>query len=205
MDDPTSVPPLAPGLYPVPAGAIANVVTYLEMTRRPPPRPVPAVARGALLAPIGTDVGRYLAVYRRTGQRWMWVSRLEMPEAELGAILGDAGISAFAVVLDGRDCGLLELDFRVAGEVELGFFGLTEDVLGRGLGRWLMEEALALAWNRPIRRFWLHTCTLDHPDALPFYRRSGFSPTKLAVEVLPDPRLSGIYGRHSFPNLPPLD
>ncbi len=113
-------------------------------------------------------------MYRRLGERWMWFSRLVKPRAEVAAILGDANVETYMVRREGEDQGLLELDFRVAGEAELAFFGLDEAVVGKGAGRWLMNRALALAWAKPIGRFWVHTCTLDHPSAPEFYQRSGF-------------------------------
>lgn len=205
MDEKPQNRPLGEGLHPLAQGMVANVVTYLEMTRPLPPRPVPASASGARLAPLANDVARYRTIFRRIGERWMWVARLEMPDSQLAAHLADADVAVFAVVAGDRDCGLLEMDFRTDGEAELVYFGLVDEALGRGLGRWLMEQALVLAWRRSIRRFWLHTCTLDHPGAVAFYRRSGFTPTHAEVEVLADPRLSGIYPRDAFPDLPPAD
>jgi hypothetical protein len=47
-----------------------------------------------------------------------------------------------------------------------------------------MNRAIERAWSRPIRRFWAHTCTLDHPSALGFYKRSGFRPFRRQVEIV---------------------
>ena len=92
---------------------------------------------------------------------------------------------------EGRDEGLLELDFREPGQCEIVFFGVTAKLVGTGAGRWLMNRALELAWSRPVERVWLHTCTFDHPAALAFYQRSGFRPFRRQVEVVDDPRLDG--------------
>jgi hypothetical protein len=54
-----------------------------------------------------------------------------------------------------------------------------------------MDQAIVRAWSRPIQRFHVHTCTLDHPNAVAFYVRSGFTPIRRAVEVALDPRLVG--------------
>ncbi len=105
-------------------------------------------------------------------------------------------------MVDGRDEGLLELDFRVPGECELAFFGVTPALVGHGAGRWLMNRAVALAWSRPIRRFWVHTCALDAPEALPFYLRSGFAPYARKVEVYDDPRLTGVLPTTAAPQVP---
>ena len=160
------------GTTDLPPGKIAAIVTSLEMTARPPVKADPPGTEPLSLEPIGRDdVARYLVIYRGLGERWMWFSRLVKPVAELRAILADPEVLVFALRHEGRDVGLLELDFRVAGEGELAFFGLDDSVIGMGAGRWLMNRALELAWERPIERFWVHTCTLDHPSAPDFYRR----------------------------------
>ena len=75
-------------------------------------------------------------------------------------------------------------------------------MIGQGAGRWLMSQTLQLAWSHPINRFWLHTCSFDHPGAVAFYRRSGFRPYKQAIEIVDDPRVTGMLDRNSFPDLP---
>lgn len=191
------------GITDLPPGKIAAIVTSLEMLAPPPEKPDPPGTEGFALEAIGRgDVARYLAIYRLLGERWMWFSRLVMPASELAQILADPAVDCFAVRHDGRDVGLLELDFRVAGEGELAFFGLDESVLGRGAGRWLMNRALALAWARPIARLWVHTCTLDHQGAPEFYQRSGFKVFRRSVEVEDDPRLKGEMRRDCAPHHP---
>lgn len=194
------------GTTDLPAGKIAAVVTSLEMLRPPERRPDPPGVEGFSLESIGReDVARYLAVYRLLGERWMWFSRLVKPIDELQAILSDPAVEFFAVRFAGRDVGLLELDFREAGECELVFFGLEESVVGKGAGRWLMNRALERAWARPIGRFWVHTCTLDHQGAVEFYQRSGFTAFKRGVEVADDPRLSGAMPRSAVPHHPVIE
>ncbi len=191
------------GTTDLPPGKIAAVVTSLEMHAHPVERPDPPGTEGFTLEPIdGRDTERYLAIYRRLGERWMWFSRLVKPQAELEAILTDPAVALYAARFEGRDVGLLELDFRVAGEAELAFFGLDEPVLGKGAGRWLMNRALALAWAEPISRFWVHTCTIDHQGAVEFYQRSGFNVFKRGIEVDDDPRLAGQMRRDSVPHHP---
>ncbi|HEV7338894.1 MAG TPA: GNAT family N-acetyltransferase [Bosea sp. (in: a-proteobacteria)] len=194
------------GVTDLPPGKVAAIVTSLEMTAAPPVRQDPPGTEGLTLEPIGApDTARYLAMYRVLGERWMWFSRLVKPAAYSEAILGDAAVLCFVVRLEGRDVGLLELDFREAGEGELAFFGLEESVLGKGAGRWLMNRALELAWARPISRFWVHTCTLDHQGAPEFYQRSGFRAFKRSVEVVDDPRLAGHMPRASVPHHPVIE
>lgn len=191
------------GTTDLPPGKIAAIVTSLEMMTPPPVRPDPPGVEAFTLQRIGApEIGRYLALYRRIGERWMWFSRLVKPVGEVEAILADANVETFLARHEGADVGLLELDFRVVGEAELAFFGLDESVLGKGAGRWLMNRALALAWSKPISRFWVHTCTLDHQGAPEFYQRSGFVVFKRGIEVDDDPRLAGKMRRDCVPHHP---
>lgn len=193
---------LPDGYHDVPAGHLATVVTYLEMRARPAPRAERADAPWTLRRVESPSLDWYRDLFRRVGTDWLWSSRLELSDAELRAILDDPHIEVHALVQDGRDEGLLELDFRGPGECELGFFGLTPALVGLGAGRWLMNRAIAQAWSRPATRFWLHTCSLDSPDALDFYRRSGFTPYAVKVEVYADPRLTGVLPRDAARQIP---
>ena len=197
--------PLPVGYHPLPPGHLANAVTCLEMTARPERRPVPPL-EGARLERLGAgDTERFRSLFRAIGQDIMWFSRLMLAEEKLAAIIGDPRVHCHALVRDGQDIGLLELDFRVEGTCELSFFGVVPSAVGGGAGRWLMNEALLRAWAEPITRMWVHTCHFDHPNALAFYQRSGFRPYAVMVEVHPDPRLTGHMPRHASPRAPLIE
>ena len=102
----------------------------------------------------------------------------------------------------GEDTGILELDFREPGACELTYFGVTAGLVGGGAARWMMNRAIERAWSAPISRFWVHTCTLDHPGAPAFYMRSGFKPFRRQVEIADDPRLLGLAAPQSAPHVP---
>lgn len=174
------------------------------MLSRPPQRAARPFPAGFALEPLERTIAAYRKLYRAVGTDWLWFSRLVMADEKLQAILGNPQVEFFALRRDGRDAGILELDFSQAGECELAFFGVTSDVVGTGIGRTLMNEAIARAWGRPIKRFWVHTCTLDHPAALDFYRRSDFVPYAFQVEVFADPRLTGILPRDCSRHVPLL-
>ena len=199
--------PLAPGFHPLPAGHLATVVTHLRMTAPPPAAPAaPAAPADVALARIADpDPAAYRALFRRVGTPWLWQSRLRLDDAALAGALARPGTELWVPRRDGRDVGLLELAFE-DDVAEIAFFGLVPDVVGTGLGRWLMGQALARAWDRgrprPIRRLDLHTCTLDHPAALRFYLRAGFAIHRQEVEVLADPRLDGTLPRGAGPHVP---
>jgi GNAT superfamily N-acetyltransferase len=185
---------LPDGYSDVPRGKIAAVVTHLEMTERPA---LPSDPQGAWsLRPVenpGLDWFRDL--YRRIGEEWLWFSRLQMADAELAAMIQSPLVEIYALVHDGRDEGVLELDFSNAGQCELRLFGVTAKLIGSGAGRWLMNRALELMWSRPVARVWVHTCSFDHPAALAFYQRSGFRAFRRQIEIADDPRLDGTVPR----------
>ena len=191
------------GITPVPNGQLATIVTYLEMTERialTSHRPA-----GVELQEITTpDPHRYRALFRAVGRDWLWVSRLLLSDTELGRVIGATHTSIHVLHLDGQEAGLLELDSSAANTVEIAYFGLVPQAIGQGLGKWLMGQALEIAWQTPVERVWLHTCTLDHPSALPFYKGCGFAPYARGVEILDDPRHRGIYDRHAALHIPML-
>ena len=195
---------LPDGYFDVPDGKIAAVVTHLEMLDRPvlPPDPGGPWTLRRVARP---DVGWFRDLYRRVGEEWLWFSRARMGDAELAAIIQAPQVEFHALVQDGRDEGLLELDFRHSGECELVFFGVTESLIGTGAGRWLMNRALERAWSGPVNRVWVHTCTFDHLAALSFYQRAGFRPFRRQIEIADDPRLDGTAPRHVARHVPIIE
>jgi len=183
---------------------IATIVTSLQMTERPRPRPAPSSRLGLRLDRWREpSPERYRTLFRRVGAPWLWFSRLVMSDEALIAIVHNPAIEIFAVTdRQGIEIGLLELDFRETGTCELSFLGLVPELTGQGEGRWLMAQALALGWRRDVARLWVHTCTLDHPKALGFYRAQGFVPFSRAIETFADPRLAGVLPPDAAPQIP---
>ena len=184
-------------------GDLAAVVTFLEMRKR---RALEVPSSPLSLHRVEQpDLDEYRQLFRQVGAPWLWFSRLIMSDEKLRAIIHDPGVELFAVKDErGHEVGMLELDYREAGQCELSFVGLVPEMSGRGHGRWLLAEAVRLAWRDGIERVHVHTCTLDHPAALRAYIRAGFTPYKRAIERFPDPRLLGILPRDCAPQSPVL-
>ena len=185
----------------LPPGHVGAVVTYLEMDAPPAAREGPA-------SPLrlerweAIDPARYRALFRRVGARGLWFSRLALNDERLLAragevheVLGEAGESA----------GMIELDFREPGVCLILFLGLVPELAGKGHGAWLFAETLHRAWAPGVKRVKVHTCSLDHPAALPAYLRAGFTPVARAFESFPDPRLAGLLPRDCAPQVPLLE
>ncbi|MEN9707921.1 MAG: hypothetical protein RIQ68_329, partial [Pseudomonadota bacterium] len=175
-----------------------------EMTSRPRPAPMPA-SRFSLVRWERPLAEKYRALFMRVGAPWLWFSRLALSSDELEAIIHDPDVAIWAVCdRAGVEIGLLELDFREAGQCEIAFFGVVPELMGKGLGTWMMAHALGAAWRTGVSRVWLHSCTFDAPQALGFYRRRGFTPFAQAIETFPDPRLNGLLPRDAAPHIPLL-
>ena len=185
-------------LIDIPPGHVGAVVTYLEMNARHPPAQVPDSPLRMEHMPA-VDPDRYRALFRSIGSRWLWFSRLKMVDEELRAAIAEVH-----VVLDEaeQDRGLVELDFSEAGICLIRFLGLAPELAGRGHGRWLFAETLARAWQPDVRKVKVHTCSLDHPAALPAYLRAGFVAVRRAFESFPDPRLAGLLPPTDAPQVP---
>ena len=177
-------------------------VTYLERTvppgnGAPPP---PAGVTFARQADIGLDA--YRELHRKVGENWLWWERLVFDDAALRAAISDPATEIFMLRADGVLAGFTELD-RSDGEAPaIRYFGLTPEFIGRRLGGYMMESLLRLAWRPTVRRVTLDTCDLDHPAAIPFYRRHGFEETHSEVRTAEDPREAGILPISAAPHIP---
>lgn len=186
----------------LPKGKLATLVTYLALD--PVMRPQRAVQSRSLAFEriTGRDSRRYLEVFRRVGQPWLWFSRLLMPLGQLVDTLDHPDNFAYIVRSDGRDVGLCEVDCRNPLEAELAYLGLEPTVCGKGFGLVMMHHAIDCVLARGIGRMIVHTCQLDDPRAPGFYRSCGFETYQLAVEVMDDPRALGLYPLDSAPQIP---
>jgi len=188
---------------PLPDNELAAVVTYLEM-RSPPEQEIPASPLSLKRVEV-PQPEHYRELFRLVGAPWLWFSRLILDDAHLASIIQHPKVELYSVLDEnGREAGMVELDFREAGECELAFVGLVPELSGKGHGRWLLAQAVSRAWREDVDRVHVHTCSLDHPAALAAYRRAGFTPYKRAIERFPDPRLLGVLPKSCAPQIPLL-
>jgi GNAT superfamily N-acetyltransferase len=162
--------------------------TFLEM--RDPSQldrkslPVPD-ARIARLP--GITVAQYRELYERVGDPWHWRDRLRWSDERLAQQLARPAVSVWELRVGTRLGGYFELEMQDDGDVEIVYFGLTPECIGKGFGGALLTRAADEAFALGARRVWLHTCTLDSPHALPNYKARGFRETgkteKYVVQV----------------------
>ena len=167
------------------------VVNYLEMRAPPPARALPSRAEAlSILRARRPTVAFYRFLYDTVGDPWMWYERRQMDDAALAAVIQHPRVAVYVLYLDGVPAGYVELDRRQAGDVELAYFGLMPEFIGRGLGRYFLEWAVAKAWEGEPQRVWVHTCNFDHPGALATYQRAGFQVYDQERQIIDDPRRS---------------
>ncbi len=191
---------------PVPGGHLASVITHLEMTERPSTG-LPDLGGLEIRRWSNPGLDEYRALFRKVGLPWLWLSRLVMDDGDVSAVIGHDDVHIYRVEdADGIAIGIIELDYRKAVACEIAFLGLVPEYNGRGYGGMLMQWILHRAWSyEGVDRVWLHTCSFDHPGALHFYRRSGFTPFRREVEICPDPRLTGELPPEAGPHVPIIE
>lgn len=149
-------------------------VYYLEMLA-PSHCAVPAPREGLSVVHVPSPtVPYYRSLYDAVGKQFHWLSRRKMSDGALAALLGNPRMEMHVLHVDGTPAGFAELDRRQPSEIELAQFGLISAFIGQGLGKWFLQWTIDQAWSYRPKRFWLHTCTLDHPAALPNYQKAGF-------------------------------
>ncbi len=132
------------------------------------------------------ELNRFL--YASVGAPWCWHTRLPWTYRQWLDYLENPAVATWIGYEGGNPIGYFELRREPEGAVEIAYFGLLPHYVGRGLGKRLLGDAIAKAGAFGDGRIWLHTCSLDHPAALPNYLARGFRVRKTEVveEELPD-------------------
>ncbi len=149
-------------------------ITYLEMASRSQAVPYDGerrldVRRVEIPSP---ELNRFL--YVAVGSEWWWHERLPWDRDRWMEWLDRPEVETWVGYQSGTPVGYFELEAQPGGHVEIAYFGLMSAFIGKGLGAELLAAAVARAWEVATTRVWVHTCTLDHPRALPNYQARGF-------------------------------
>ncbi len=156
-------------------GWVESNVTYLEMRAAPERAPVSPRPGVEVRRAVRPTVSFYRYLYHTVGGDWSWGGRRLMDDDTLLTNIRDAAVEVNVLWVEGVPAGLMELDRRQPDEIELLYFGLIPDFIGCGLGRFALDWTIDRAWSFQPSRFWVHTCDLDHPNALSVYQKAGFS------------------------------
>jgi len=122
-------------------------------------------------------------LYQYVGEPWQWTDKLKLSDDEWRQYVDNPGIRTWVANYRGSIAGYFELSQTENGDVEIMYFGLAADFIGKGFGGYLLSEAIKRAWSlEGVSRVWVHTCTLDHPSALKNYQARGFKIYKEETE-----------------------
>lgn len=171
---------------------VEYTVTFLEMTAPPRfDRPSAPVGPPLALIPAGSPPAWYfLDLYRAVGHEYDWTDMFDIPEEEHTTNLAHPDVTFYTLMRDGWPAGFFILDSREPGICDLAYFGLVPEVIGQGLGTYLLHTAIHAGWDRNPEKMTVNTCTLDHPRALGLYQKAGFVPVRqeTRTKVLNTPR-----------------
>jgi GNAT superfamily N-acetyltransferase len=159
------------------------ITTYLEMNRREQFVPSFIETTAQVLPMARYDLPFYRFLYREVGKNWRWYDRLAYDDEKLAETL--SYVTVYVLYADGVPAGYVELEPQ-AHEIEIAYFGLRPEFIGRGLGKHLLSYGIQQAWMpNHITRVWLHTCNLDSPQALKNYQARGFQIYRETSEPMP--------------------
>ncbi|MGR6875126.1 GNAT family N-acetyltransferase [Pseudomonas sp. HK3] len=114
-------------------------------------------------------------LYSYVGSPYSWTDKLSESDAQWQTYVDDPNLHTWVAHYKGAIAGYVEMQQQAQGDVEIAYFGLTPEFVGKGMGGYFLTSALEQAWSLPnTKRVWLHTCSLDHPSAKTNYEARGF-------------------------------
>ena len=133
-----------------------------------------------LLDPINFQLNKFF--YKNIGKKHKWVDRLIWDEQKWIDYVSSEKVKTY--VLKNKDdlVGFFELIFHYEkNEVEIAYFGILEEYQNKKLGSYLLSEAIKKSFANNVNRVWVHTCSLDHKNALNNYVSRGMKIFKTEI------------------------
>ena len=175
-----------------PVTRVAVDVTFLRMDQ-PPAESAPPLPEGATVVRLSEpSVAFYRFLYATVGGPYLWWLRRAAPDESIAALLRAPGVWVHVLYAGGEPAGFYELDARSWPDVNLSYFGLMPQAIGRSMGYAFLRTAVDLVWRSNARGLTVNTCTADHPRALPAYLRAGFRPVRQVREIWDVPNRLGM-------------
>ena len=125
-----------------------------------------------LLKPINFQLNKFF--YKNIGKKHKWTDRLVWTEAQWIDYVSNKKVRTYILKYQNDLAGFFELIFHSdQNEVEIAYFGLLEEFQNKKLGSYLLSQAIRKSFEGNIHRVWVHTCSLDHKNALNNYIARG--------------------------------
>ena len=114
--------------------------------------------------------------YKQVGKKHRWIDRLSWSDEKWINYISNKNLETYIISDSYELAGFFELLYNPElKETEISYFGLLEEYIGKGIGGFALSVAIKKSFEKNIRRVWLHTCTLDHPNALKNYIARGMT------------------------------
>ena len=112
--------------------------------------------------------------YKQIGKNHQWVDRLAWTNKNWTEYVSSPNVFTFILKKNGDIAGFFELIYHKSkSEIEIAYFGLLKEYMGKKLGAYMLSEAIKTSFLYNIKRVWVHTCSLDHKNALKNYLSRG--------------------------------
>jgi len=136
-----------------------------------------------LLEPINFQLNKFF--YKNIGKKHKWIDRLIWSETQWIDYVSSSKVETFIFKYKDNLVGFFELIFHKENkEVEIAYFGLLEEFQNKKLGSYLLSEAIKISFIHKVNRVWLHTCSLDHKNALNNYIGRGMKIFKTETLII---------------------
>ena len=130
-----------------------------------------------LLEPINFQLNKFF--YKNIGKKHKWIDRLVWTENQWMDYVSSEKVKTYVLKYKGDLAGFFELIFHSEkNEIEIAYFGILEEFQNKKLGSYLLSQAIQKSFKRDINRVWVHTCSLDHKNALNNYIARGMKTFK---------------------------
>ena len=125
-----------------------------------------------LLDPINFQLNKFF--YKNIGKKHKWIDRLVWTEAQWIDYVSNKNVETYVLKFKADLAGFFELtSHSEKKEVEIAYFGLLEEFQNKKLGSYLLSQAIKKSFKENVNRVWVHTCSLDHKNALNNYIARG--------------------------------
>jgi len=125
-----------------------------------------------LVDPIDFQLNKFF--YKNIGKKHKWIDRLSWSEEKWINYVSSEKVSTYIFKFKNDLVGFFELIFHTENnEIEIAYFGILEEYQNKKLGSYLLSEAIKISFKNNTKRVWVHTCSLDHKNALNNYMSRG--------------------------------